>query len=393
MPSTQAYRVQLDAYAGPLDLLLYLVKRHEIDLNDIPIARLTEQYLEHLNLIENLDIERAGEFLVMAATLLEVKSQMLLPPAEAADDDPDATADPRFELVQQLLAYKRYKDAAFDLEDRKAQWELRYAAHPKRVGSDTDADTGNDSDADTDAEAQQIEIDLEDVHVLDLCQAFARILDSVGQNRDLQVTYDDTPLALYAEDVYDRLQREGPLTLQQIFLGRASRSAMIGLFLATLELVRDRRVRVVQNKQCGEIRLEIHDQTQADRDLDDAQTPTDWRDPDTGQIAYDWPDPQAKERSEKRAKIRAQRLARLRTGQADSNAPLDEEDDLITLDDNALNEEDIRKTLAEHHHEDNDNEINEIDAVDEIDEVDETTGENESQLSANDDLIPDDDPN
>ena len=115
--------------------------------------------------------------------------------------------------------------------------------------------------------------------------------------------------------------------------------------------------------------------------------------PNTGQITYDWPDPQAKQRSEKRAKIRAQRLARLRTGQTDSNAPLDEEDDLITLDDNTLDEEDVRKTLAEHHHEDNDDDINEIDAVDEIDEVDETTGENESQLSANDDLIPDDDPN
>jgi segregation and condensation protein A len=132
----QDYRVQLDAYAGPLDLLLYLVKRHEIDLNDIPVAELTEQYLNHLKVIQEIDVELAGEFLVMAATLLEVKSQMLVPQvtedgeeAPATDSIEDPT-DPRYELVQQLLAYKRFKDAAIDLEERQREWEARLPPPP-----------------------------------------------------------------------------------------------------------------------------------------------------------------------------------------------------------------------------------------------------------------------
>ena len=123
------YRVELDAYAGPMDLLLYLVRRHEIDLNDIPIAKLTDQYLRHLKVIETIDVENAGEFLVMAATLLEIKSAMIMPPPEAGEGEDSAAegdenetsgggasgGDPRYELVQQLLAYKRYKDAAIGL--------------------------------------------------------------------------------------------------------------------------------------------------------------------------------------------------------------------------------------------------------------------------------------
>ncbi len=311
--TTQDYRVQLEAYAGPLDLLLYLVKRHEIDLHDIPVAELTEQYLNHLKVIQQIDVELAGEFLVMAATLLEIKSQMLVPYVTEQDEDDSPTdtlenpADPRYELVQQLLAYKRYKDAAMDLEDRQRLWSQRFPAHPTARPRDSKADTD-------DTEAQPIEIDLEDANVMDLCEAFGRLLDSIGHKPQVEVTYDDTPISLHAEDIADRLKRDGPLTLQKIFEGRKNRGEMVGLFLAVLELVRTRRVAVDQDRNDGEIRLTLRPESDHIDPL--APTPdeadsdaTDWRNPETGEIEYDWPDEESRRRAERRARLRASREA------------------------------------------------------------------------------------
>ncbi|MEM8738886.1 MAG: segregation/condensation protein A, partial [Planctomycetota bacterium] len=324
-PASPDYRVQLDAYAGPLDLLLYLVKRHEIDLHDIPVARITEQYLHHLRVIESLpgplDVDRAGEFLVMAATLVEIKSAMLMPRLEAQDetDNPDApapdeSADPRFELVQQLLAYKRFKDASLALDERRREWDDRFPAlaSPPPAPARPDPADADPSQGPPDTQAPdqaRPDLDLEDVNVLDLCAAFGRMLDAIGFTGDHQVTYDDTPLSLHADDIADRLERDGGdrgMTLQQIFVGRASRSEMIGLFLATLELVRQRRVRVAQAPQGGELRLQLRPPADRDDldDSDDQQSP-DWRDPETGEIQYDWPDDATRRRAEKRAKIRA----------------------------------------------------------------------------------------
>lgn len=308
------YRVELDCYSGPLDLLLFLVRRHEIDLNDIPVARLTEQYLEHIKLIQQIDVELAGEFLVMAATLLEVKSAMLVPRPEgeeAALDQPTENnpLDPRYELVQQLLAYKRYKDAANGLDARRQEWESRFFRAPAaapRPGLQMD-----DANADN---AAPVEIDLEDVHVLDLCEAFSRILETIGVNTAHQVVYDDTPIALHADDILDRLTRDGAMSLQQIFVGRSGRSEMIGLFLATLELVRQRRIKVVQDRVAGEIRLELRPGQEQNPQADDKVT--DWRDPATGEMQYEWPSEDARRRAERRAKLRASYASRMKQGDA-----------------------------------------------------------------------------
>lgn len=287
-PEPQSYRVHLDAYAGPLDLLLHLVKQHEIDLHDIPIAKLTEQYLAHLDAAAlrtsdgkgdgPIDVDRAGEFLVMAATLVEIKSATLMPRIEneenAALDEAEADAgDPRFELVQQLLAYKKFKDAAHDLEARRDAWSARFpaAAKPAKTPAPAAGETSEDEAA---ASSPAVELDLEDLGVNDLCDAFARLLDSIGFVGDHQVTYDETPISLHAEDIADRLARDGRpvaangrgggMTLRELFVGRQSRSEMVGLFLATLELVRQRRVRVAQDEVGADIRLVLRDE--ADRD-------------------------------------------------------------------------------------------------------------------------------
>lgn len=308
------YRVELDCYSGPLELLLFLVRRHEIDLNDIPVAKLTEQYLEHIRLIQQIDVELAGEFLVMAATLLEVKSAMLVPRPEGEEamlDQPTENnpLDPRYELVQQLLAYKRYKDAANGLEARRQEWESRFFRAPAaapRSGLVTD-----DASADN---AAPVEIDLEDVHVLDLCEAFSRILETIGVNTAHQVVYDDTPIALHADDILDRLTRDGAMSLQQIFVGRSGRSEMIGLFLATLELVRQRRIKVIQDRVAGEIRLELRPGQEQNPQADDKVT--DWRDPATGEMQYEWPSEDARRRAERRAKLRASYASRMKQGDA-----------------------------------------------------------------------------
>lgn len=317
----QDYRVELDAYSGPLDLLLYLVKRHEIDLYDIPVATLTDQYLEHLQLIEDFDINVAADFLVMAATLLEIKSQMLIPRAPDEDGEGDGTdalseLDPRYELVQQLLEYKRFKDAATELGERKDEWKARFTIKPTKV-----------VDSSEEEKDDEVEIDIDDVHILDLCEAFARILESIGQTPyQHEVVYDDTPIGLHAEDIVDRLKRDGQdgsMTLQSIFVGRQSRGEMIGLFLATLELVKQRRVCVIQDKMVGEIRLKL--MSEEERATDDQDAP-DWRDPVTGEIQYEWPNEAIRQKVEQRAKRRSERLSKREFGDGGS-------DDIIDVDD------------------------------------------------------------
>lgn len=299
------YRVELDTYSGPLDLLLYLVRRHEIDLNDIPIAHLTDQYLEHLELIKDVNMDMAGEFLVMASTLLEIKSAMLLPrQAEEGEGEsgPGPTMDPRYELVQQLLEYKQIKDVALDLEDRREQWAQRYALRPSKHSGGDDL-TFN----------EPVEFDLEDVDILDLCKAFTRILDSIGDSSSAhEVIHDDTPITLHAEDILDRLRRDGPMTLQAMFVGRKKRTDLIGLFLATLELVRQRQLLVRQDHTTGVIQLELRPQVDPEHDELQSDSVDRWRDPKTGQVDYEWPSDEARQRAAARMSRRLERIKTLK---------------------------------------------------------------------------------
>jgi segregation and condensation protein A len=234
------YRVSLDVFNGPLDLLLYLIRRDEIDIHDIPIARITEQYCAHVETLRALDPDLAGEFLVMAATLMEIKSRMLLPRQEEVEDVEEAF-DPRGELVRQLLEYKAFKDAADDLRQAGAAQSMRF---PRRPGPAPEADEGRD---------------LEDVQLWDLVEAFGRLMSAIGADRDTErIIQDDTPVELHAEDVLDRLGREGNMTFREVFAGRTSRSELVGLFLAVLELVRRRRVFVEQESGFGEIYLYLN---------------------------------------------------------------------------------------------------------------------------------------
>jgi len=238
----QDYRVQLDIYRGPLDLLLYLIRRDEIDIHDIPIARITEQYLQFLDLMQELDIDLAGEFLVLAATLMEIKSTLLLPRDEATVENGSDLADPRLELVRQLLEYKKFKDAAGRLADLAEERALRYGRSP--------ADLWRLAEA----ERQEQQLDVESVQIWDLFDAFGRLMAAtLAGQRPHEVIEDRTPIDLYEADILDRAQREQPLTFEAVFVGRSNRLEIVGLFLALLELMRQRLVRVEQEKPFGPI--------------------------------------------------------------------------------------------------------------------------------------------
>ena len=259
------YRVNLDIYNGPLDLLLYLIRREEVDIHDIPIARITRQYVEYVNLMQQLDPNVAGEFLVFAATLMEIKTRMLLPeppPEEAGADAMEL--DPRAELVRQLLEYKAFKDAAGDLHEAAITQSMKY---PRKPGK-TEGLEENDKD-------------LEDVQIWDLFDAFTKILDAIGSTpRHHEVVYDDTPVELHAADILDRLYREGPMAFEQVFEGRTRRIEMVGLFIAMLELVRQKKILVTQEGNFGQIRIELHPNPPEDAAIDDniIQAKTDVRD-------------------------------------------------------------------------------------------------------------------
>ncbi len=246
------YRVDLPVYNGPLDLLLYLIKRDELDIYDIPIARITETYMTYVNMIramskeEGFDINIAGDFLVMAATLMEIKSAMLLPKPKLAEGQ-EATAaqelaDPRFELVQKLLEYKQFKDNAMMLEQRQLSHQDRFPRIPVKLAGESD---------------EPPPVDLDEVQIWDLLTAFNRLMKEVGgkKPRYHEVTYDDTPIDLHAADIEDRLAREGKLTLRQLILGRKSRSEMIGVFLALLELIREKKILVEQASAADDIAI------------------------------------------------------------------------------------------------------------------------------------------
>ncbi|HEV8291688.1 MAG TPA: segregation/condensation protein A [Tepidisphaeraceae bacterium] len=247
------YRVELDVYNGPLDLLLYLIKRDELDIYDIPISRITDSYMSYVNMLkelskeQGLDINVAGDFLVMAATLMEIKSAMLLPkvpPSEGGESSAAAAlADPRLELVQKLLEYKRFKDAAMALQQQQELHQQRFPRVPASREQKSD---------------EPPPVDLEEVQVWDLLTAFTSLMKELGTRKPRyhEVIYDDTPIDLHAADIEDRLSREGPLSLRMLLEGRKSRSEMIGVFLALLELIREKKILVQQEDDSVDIRID-----------------------------------------------------------------------------------------------------------------------------------------
>lgn len=230
-----SYTVTLDSFYGPLDLLLYLVKRNEVDILDIPIALLAEQFLDHLRGLRELDVEFAGEFLVMAATLMEIKSRMLLPAdARVADEDQQ---DPRRELVKQLLEYRKFKDAAAALEERAEQQGTRL---PRLELPEHNPPP---------------EQKVRPVELWDLVSAFARLMRETQALEPTTIAVDDTPQHVYEVQIVERVRREGRVRFREAFTPPYNKARLIGIFLAILELIRNRGLGLEQLNDAGEIWL------------------------------------------------------------------------------------------------------------------------------------------
>lgn len=216
-------RIRTNIYAGPLDLLLWLVRKSEVDIHDLPVGEIAEQYIAELEKMDRVDLAFAGEYLVLAAQLLKVKSELVLHFASKASEKDD----PRTSLVRQLLEYKKYRDAAFLLSEYHED-ELR--RHPRPVGM---------------IPRQEVDdVFLEEVTVYDLWRHSTRLLREVTQGTPHAVLLDDVPIEEYIRRILAQLMKTGAVDFDQLFASEPTRQAKIGNFLAVLELVKSQQVDV-----------------------------------------------------------------------------------------------------------------------------------------------------
>jgi len=238
--SPDAYQVKLDSFEGPLDLLLHLIRKHEVDIYDIPIALITEQYLAYLNLMEEMDLDVAGEFLVMASTLIHIKSRTLLPRPDPAQDETEEE-DPREALVRRLLEHQKYKAAAGLLHDRETLRGAQFGRPDLSV-----------AEAAGDAYEPEVEVDL-----FSLMAAFRGVLERASKRPPPMVL---PPDQISIEDrmhqLLARLSETEACGFEDLFTdGDGSRSFMIVTFLALLEMIRLKAIRVFQAGSFGAIRV------------------------------------------------------------------------------------------------------------------------------------------
>lgn len=228
--------VQLEIFEGPLDLLLHLIKKNEVSISDIPIAAITEQYLATLDLMQNLNLDVAGEFLVMAATLIHIKSRMLLP---AGDDEPDEDEgiDPREELVRRLLEYQRFKDAAAELEQREL---LTRDVFTRSASSIEEASAPG----------------FREVSLFELLTALRRVIERLPKDNVHEVVLEKITVREKMTLILDILRAGERVHFEALFSAVKSRMEIIVTFLAMLELVKMRAIRIFQEALNGPIQIE-----------------------------------------------------------------------------------------------------------------------------------------
>jgi len=236
------FSVNLDLFHGPLDLLLYLVRKHELDVTEIPIARVTDQYLEYLAVLEQIDVDAVGDFLDVASMLIEIKSRMVLPGDEEVEQELE---DPRHELVRRLLEYKEYRDAASMLDQRSREWQCRFG----RLANDLPA-----------RPIEPHEQPIQRVELWDLVSAFGRVLKQRSHiARAANIRYDDTPIHVFMRRIDRQLRRDGRSQFASFFDGAVHKSTLVGMFLAVLQLMRYGHARATQSEPFDQIWLEPGD--------------------------------------------------------------------------------------------------------------------------------------
>lgn len=229
------YKIDLESYTGPLDLLLYLIRRDEVDVYDIPISKITDQYVAYLDKLQKVDIGMAGDFLVMAATLMYIKSQTLLPRTEIVDNDFEE--DPRLELVKQLLEYKRYKETTTAIAKRAEEKSKRYPRPKERLINEEESE----------------QVNLDEIDVWKVAQLFSNFMKQTLGDMGTTIIYDNVPTETYMNMVTNRLVNAYTASFNELSLNIKGEIEIAGLFLALLELVRLKKIRIEQHEEFGEI--------------------------------------------------------------------------------------------------------------------------------------------
>ena len=234
----EEYKVKLEVFEGPLDLLLYLIRKEEVEIYDIPIERITQQYIAYLDLMRMLDLNIAGEFLVMAATLMMIKSRMLLPVEERPVEEVEDEGDPRWDLVRQLVEYKKFKDAALHLQSLEEMQENIFARGATAIELGAQPDQA-----------------LQDVSIFDLIAAFNEALSKVKKEELREIFAECFTVGEKIDDLLDRMTKLEHLSLTDLFSGMSSRHEVVCTFLAVLELIRLKHIQAAQDQAYGPIVL------------------------------------------------------------------------------------------------------------------------------------------
>ncbi len=244
-PSARPLEVKLTLYEGPLDLLLDIIRKNEIDIMDIPMVQVTEQYLEYLNTMKMLNLDIAGEFLVLAATLIYIKSRMILPQEEQKMEDEGL--DPREELVRKLLEYQAYKEAAKELgalqDERALTFTRQIADHYFKELSPEDTQIDNLS-----------------ANLYDLVAAFQKVLKSAGQEAFHQVLQEVITIEEKMDEIRQALNAKREMSFNELFPPEYSRNELIVTFLAVLELAKSKFIRIVQKVRFGDIVIALREE-------------------------------------------------------------------------------------------------------------------------------------
>jgi len=234
------YKVRLDIFEGPLDLLLYLIKKDEVDIQAISIERITKQYLDYIDTFKMLNIDLASEFIVMAANLMYIKSRTLLPKSVQPPEEDMEEDDPRWELIRQLIEYKKFKDAAGFLSRKESEQEDFYANMPEKKAPPADEDEP-----------------LPDVNIFDLIRAFQNVLKRFEESTDLGDIVDDRfTVADKIEYLLDHIETGGSVKFSSLFAQATSKTEVIVTFLAVLELMKMNQFRILQDTILGEIEVQ-----------------------------------------------------------------------------------------------------------------------------------------
>ncbi|MDV5122054.1 MAG: segregation/condensation protein A [Candidatus Scalindua sp.] len=239
------YKIDLDIYNGPLDLLLYLIRREEVDVYDIPIAKITDQYMMYLEKLQSIDIGLAGDFLVMASTLMYIKSQTLLPRNEVIDGEDEE--DPRLELVKQLLEYKRYKEVTTAMTRLSEKRSHRFSRPEERL-------------IDDEKEGDE-KLHLDEIDVWKLAQFFSTFMKQTMGDVITKIVYDDIPVQVYMDKVINRLNSTHAISFKELLYNNNTNGKVevIGIFLALLELVRLKKIKLEQFQDFDEIRVSANE--------------------------------------------------------------------------------------------------------------------------------------